>query len=53
MPELENAKMIYSSAFFISSTVEALLIIARHACNKNIPFGFNLSAVFLIEYNLP
>ena len=53
MSDLEHAKLIYSSAFFISSNVEALLIMAKFACDKNIPFGFNLSAVFLIEYNLP
>ena len=39
---------MYSSAFFITSNFEALKKFAMYAAENNIPFGFNLSAVFLI-----
>jgi hypothetical protein len=40
--------MLYSSSFFISSNYAALLEMAEYASSNNKPFGYNLSAVFLI-----
>lgn len=51
MATLEKAKVIYTSAFFITSNVEALMEVAKYAAEKNKPLGFNLSACFLIEFN--
>lgn len=52
LKDMEEPKFMYSSAFFISSNFEALKLFASFAAEKNIPFGFNLSAVFLIQFNL-
>lgn len=52
MEDLQQAQLMYSSAFFITSNFEALKRFAQFAAEKNIPFGFNLSAVFLIQFNL-
>ena len=40
--------MLYSSSFFISSNYAALSEMAEYASSNNKPFGYNLSAVFLI-----
>ena len=50
--QLDKAALIYSSAFLITSNHHALIHVAKHAAKNNIPFAFNLSAVFLIQYNL-
>ncbi len=49
---LHDSKIIYTSSFFITSNFEALVQVAEFATNNNIPFGFNLSAVFLIQFEL-
>jgi len=46
--ELEKAKIIYTTGFFITSSVESLLKVAQYATDKEVPMGFNLSAPFLI-----
>ena len=46
--ELQKAALIYSSAFFITSNHQALIHVAKYAAKNNVPFAFNLSAVFLI-----
>lgn len=51
MSVLEKAKVLYTSAFFITSNVEALNEVCKYAAEKNKPLGFNLSACFLIEFN--
>lgn len=51
MSVLEKTKVIYTSAFFITSNVEALNEVCKYAAEKNKPLGFNLSACFLIEFN--
>lgn len=43
-----NAKILYTTGFFISSNVEALMLIAKFANENNRPFAINLSATFLI-----
>lgn len=48
---LENAALLYTSAFFITSNFEALQTYARFAAEKNKPLGYNLSACFLIQFN--
>jgi adenosine kinase len=48
MESLRKAKIIYSTSFFITSNKEALLEVGKFASDNNVPFGFNLSAVFLI-----
>lgn len=49
---LKTAKIIYTTSFFITSNVEALLEVAKFATDNKIPFGFNLSALFLIQFEL-
>jgi len=51
MNVLEKSKIIYTSAFFITSNNEALIEVAKYAATANKPLGFNLSACFLIEFN--
>lgn len=50
---LKNSKIIYSTAFFITSNYNALHEVAKFAVENNKPFGFNLSAGFLMRINLP
>jgi adenosine kinase len=50
MDALKNAKLIYSTSFFITSNKEALLEVGKFASDNDVPFGFNLSAVFLIQF---
>ena len=52
MAALENASFIYSTSFFITSNVNALQTVGAFASDKNIPFGYNLSAVFLLQFEL-
>jgi len=52
MESLERAKIIYSTSFFITSNKEALLEVGKYASDNDVPFGFNLSAVFLIQFEL-
>lgn len=44
---VREAKFIYVTGFFITSSMSTLLRAAKYANDNNIPFGFNLSAVFL------
>jgi len=48
---LERARMFYTSAFFITSNYEALLMYTKYAAEHDKPLGFNLSATFLIKFN--
>ena len=48
MDTLKNASLIYSTSFFITSNATALHQVGKYASDNNIPFGFNLSAVFLL-----
>ena len=52
MAAVQKAKIIYSTSFFITSCREALLEVGKYASDNNVPFGFNLSAVFLIQFEL-
>jgi len=52
MDALKNAKLIYSTSFFITSNKEALLEVGKYASDNDVPFGFNLSAAFLIMFEL-
>ena len=50
MDALHQAKMIYASGFFITSNATALRQIAAFCAEHDKPFGFNLSAHFLIQF---
>jgi adenosine kinase len=50
--QLESAKIIYSTGFFITSSVPSLMRVAKYAHENDKPFAFNLSAVFLIQFEL-
>jgi len=52
MATLANAKIIYSTSFFITSNAGALHEVGKYASDNDIPFGFNLSAVFLLQFEL-
>lgn len=51
MAELQNAKLIYTTSFFITSNNEALQKVGKYAADNNVPLAYNLSATFLIQYN--
>ena len=51
MAELEAAKLIYTTAFFITSNNEALQKVGKYAADNNKPLAYNLSATFLIQFN--
>ena len=51
MAELEKAKLIYTTSFFITSNNEALQKVGKYAAEKDIPLAYNLSATFLIQFN--
>ena len=52
MDSLRNASYIYSTSFFITSNPAALQEVGQFASDNNIPFGFNLSAEFLLMFEL-
>lgn len=47
--KLKDYKLLYTTGFFLSSNAEALMKVAEFSTENHITFGFNLSAVFLIE----
>ena len=49
---MKNAKLIYSTSFFITSSPESLREVGKFASDNNVPFAFNLSAVFLLQFEL-
>jgi len=49
---LDKAKIIYTTSFFITSSVDSLMRVAKYATENDIPLGFNLSAVFLLQFEL-
>lgn len=51
MADLQAAKLIYTTAFFITSNNEALQKVGKYAADNNVPLAYNLSATFLIEFN--
>ena len=52
MAELQAAKLIYTTAFFITSNNDALQKVGQYAAANNVPLAYNLSAEFLIQFNL-
>lgn len=50
--ELDRAAIIYTTSFFITSSVESLMTVANYATTSDIPLAFNLSAVFLLQFEL-
>lgn len=51
MDTVKTASILYTTGYFITSNVEALMTVAKYACESNTPLGFNLSATFLIEFS--
>jgi adenosine kinase len=51
MAVIERSAFLYTSAFFITSNMDALKMYAQYASDNNKPLGFNLSACFLIQFN--
>ena len=52
MDVVRQSSLIYSTAFFITSCAEALHEVGQFASDNNIPMAFNLSAVFLLQFEL-
>lgn len=52
MDDIKNAKLIYTTAFFITSNNDALQKVGKYAAENNVCLAFNLSAEFLIQFNL-
>ena len=49
---LKTASLIYTTSFFITSNAQALKKVAQFATDNDVPFGYNLSAVFLLQFEL-
>lgn len=47
---LKEAKVLYSTCFFITANFEALIATGKYALEHNKPMGLNLSATFLIQF---
>ncbi|EWM21385.1 adenosine kinase [Nannochloropsis gaditana] len=47
---IAEAKMFYIASFFLTVSVESLLVVADHAVEHNKIFAMNLSAPFLIQF---
>jgi len=52
MDIFDNVSLVYLAGFFITSSPESLMKVGQTACAKNIPFCFNLSATFLLQFEL-
>ncbi|KAJ6853892.1 uncharacterized protein M6B38_101130 [Iris pallida] len=47
---VEKAKFIYIAGFFLTVSVDSILLVAEHAVAKNKLFAMNLSAPFICEF---
>jgi len=47
---INRSKIIYSSGFFLTVSVESMLVVAKHAAENSKVFCMNLSAPFLIQF---
>ena len=47
---ISRSKIIYISGFFLTVSVDAIMITAKHAVENNKLFCMNLSAPFLIDF---
>jgi len=47
---ISRSKIVYSSGFFLTVSVESMLVVAKHAAENNKVFCMNLSAPFLIQF---
>lgn len=47
---INKAKVVYSSGFFLTVSVDSMLIVAKHVAENNKIFCMNLSAPFLIQF---
>ena len=48
----KTASIIYTTSFFLTSNPTALHEVAKYASDNDIPFGYNFSAVFLLQFEL-
>ena len=48
--KVKSASMIYASGFFITSNAAALRQVASICAEHDKPFGFNLSACFVVQF---
>ena len=47
---VENARFYYSAGFFLTVSVESMLMVAKHAVEKGKVYAMNLSAEFLADF---
>mmetsp|Transcript_9251 Transcript_9251/g.11271 ORF Transcript_9251/g.11271 Transcript_9251/m.11271 type:complete len:197 (-) Transcript_9251:88-678(-) len=52
MAELSRAKFLYTTGFFIDANFEAVKAICEFATANDKPLGFNLSALFVVQFYL-
>lgn len=52
MGDLQRAKAVYSTGFFLLTNAPALLEVGKYANDNDVPFVFNLSAVFIMDIAL-
>lgn len=50
MDKLNSASMIYATGFFITSNASALREAAKICAEQDKPFGFNISATFVVDF---
>lgn len=50
MDVLERAKFLYTTGFFVDSNTEAVDKLCQFASENNKPLGFNVSALFVIQF---
>ena len=48
--KIYQANYIYATGFFITSNAEALRQVAKHCADNDKPFGFNISAAFVVDF---
>lgn len=47
---IKNAELFYVTGFFLTVSVDSILLLAKHALEHNKTFSINLSAPFLIQF---
>ena len=50
MADLEKAKFLYTTGFFIDSNADAVRTICEYATANDKPLGFNCSALFVVQF---
>ena len=47
---IRRARFLYTTGFFVDSNAEAVQALCNYATENDVPLGFNLSALFVIQF---